>query len=94
MLNNSNTILGPDGKVLNLFNSNSRNGSPALSTEGSDVTPATCQLCNLQFETQKMLKVHVEIKHNPSSYVYTCPSCPQKFSSSAAVIRHLSNDHK
>lgn len=94
MQKKNNTVLGPDGKVLNLFNSNSRIGSPALSTEGSDIAPVTCQVCSRQFETQKMLKVHVEMKHNPSSYVYTCPSCPQKFSSSAAVIRHLSNDHK
>lgn len=90
---NNNTVLGPDGKVINLFNSQSRNDSPALS-EGSDITSHTCQVCNLQFETQKMLKVHLELKHLPSSYVYQCPSCIQKFSTSAAVIRHLSNDHK
>lgn len=95
MSNNSNTVLGPDGKVINLFNSHSRTDSPALSTEGSDITSShTCQVCNLQFETQKMLKVHLELKHLPSSYVYQCPSCTQKFSTSAAVIRHLSNDHK
>lgn len=90
---NSNcTILGPDGKIINLFNSKVDDSSALLSTDGN--SPPTCQVCNLQFETQKMLKVHLEIKHSPSSYVYQCPSCSQCFSSSAAVIRHLSNDHK
>jgi uncharacterized C2H2 Zn-finger protein len=93
MLKKSNTVLGPDGKVLNLFNSTSRNDSPARSTEEHDV-PLTCQVCNLPFETQKTLKLHLEMKHLPSTYVYQCPTCTQKFSSSAAVLRHLSDDHK
>jgi Zinc finger, C2H2 type/Zinc-finger of C2H2 type len=95
MLSKSNTVLGPDGKILNLFNSAmERNGSPAPSAEDLDNVPLTCQVCNLQFETEKTLKLHLELKHLPSTYVYQCPSCPQKFSSSAAVIKHLSNDHK
>lgn len=96
MLSKSNTVLGPDGKVLNLFNAVDRKGSPAPPTEDLDnvQVPLTCQVCNLQFETEKTLKLHLELKHIPSTYVYQCPSCPQKFSSSAAVIKHLSNDHK
>lgn len=93
MLMKSNTVLGPDGKILNLFNpTHSRNDSPALSTDETDIH--TCQVCNLQFDTEKTLKLHLEMKHLPSSFVYQCPSCTQKFSSSASVIRHLSNDHK
>lgn len=91
MLQKTNTVLGPDGKVLNLFNSAEANGSPVSSMEGSEYK---CQVCSLPFETEKTLKLHLEMKHLPSTYVYQCPSCPQKFSSSAAVIKHLSNDHK
>ena len=93
MLSKSNTVLGPDGKVLNLFAASAdRNGSPAPTEELS--RSLTCQVCNIRFETQKTLKLHLELKHCPSTYVYQCPSCPNSFSSSAAVIKHLSNDHK
>lgn len=94
MLLKSNTVLGPDGKVLNLFNSDDRNGSPAPSNDELKNLPLTCQVCSLTFETEKTLKLHLQLKHLPSTYVYQCPSCSQKFSSSAAVIKHLSNDHK
>lgn len=94
MLTKANTVLGPDGKVLNLFNSSECNGSSAPTAEGLENLPLTCQVCSLPFETEKTLKLHLEMKHIPSTYVYQCPSCPQKFSSSAAVIKHLSNDHK
>lgn len=90
MLQKANTVLGPDGKVLNLFDSG-ESGSPVPKTEESE---HTCQVCSLPFETEKTLKLHLEMKHLPSTYVYQCPSCPHKFSSSAAVIKHLSNDHK
>lgn len=93
MLQKSNTVLGPDGKVLNLFNS-SEHASSSAQPASLDNLPLKCQLCSLQFETEKTLKLHLELKHLPSTYVYQCPSCPQKFSSSAAVIKHLSNDHK
>lgn len=87
MLKKSDSILGPDGKIVNHPNFNSEKDS---SFTGS----LTCKLCNIQFETEKTLKLHLEMKHLPSAYVYQCPSCPQKFSSSAAVLKHLSNDHK
>lgn len=95
MLQNSSTVLGPDGKVLNLFNSFDQNGSSTSTREeGKRQVPLTCQICDLSFETEKTLKLHLEMKHSPWTYVYPCPSCPMKFSSSAAVIKHLSNDHK
>lgn len=87
----NNTVLGPDGKVLNLFKAASTSSSPAP----PDLEmPFICQICSLPFETEKTLKVHVEMKHLPSSFVYQCPSCSKRFSSTAAVIRHLGNDHK
>lgn len=93
MLQKSNTVLGPDGKVLSLFNSFEATGSSS-SSAAVDGNVITCQVCNMQFETEKTLKLHLELKHIPSTIVYQCPSCPNKFSSSAAVIKHLSNDHK
>ncbi|XP_058822830.1 uncharacterized protein LOC131684188 [Topomyia yanbarensis] len=53
-----------------------------------------CQECNLQFDTEKMLKLHGEMKHTPSTYVYSCPSCTRTFLQPGSVIRHLSNDHQ
>ncbi|KAG5670282.1 hypothetical protein PVAND_000559 [Polypedilum vanderplanki] len=95
MLTKANTVLGPDGKVLNLFSSNSKDDASAL-LEANEIRNSqfVCQLCEVKFETQKTLKLHLEMKHLPSTFVYQCPSCMQAFSSSAAVIRHLSNDHK
>lgn len=87
MINKSNTILGPDGKVLNLFKSTTPNGMSADESY-------TCQVCNENFDTEKTLKIHLELKHLPSTMLYQCPSCPQKFSTSGAVFKHLSNDHK
>lgn len=84
MLKKSNSILGPDGKIINQLNLNNEKDESAL----------VCQVCSVQFVTEKTLKLHLEMKHLPSAYVYQCPSCPQKFSSSAAVLKHLSNDHK
>ncbi|XP_070503672.1 putative leucine-rich repeat-containing protein DDB_G0290503 [Chironomus tepperi] len=86
MLKKSNSVLGPDGKIINQLNLNNEKTS---SSNGSLV----CKVCNVQFETEKTLKLHLEMKHLPSSYVYQCPSCTQKFSSSATVLKHLSNDH-
>ncbi|XP_053693888.1 uncharacterized protein LOC128741811 isoform X2 [Sabethes cyaneus] len=52
-----------------------------------------CQECNLQFDTISMLQLHDEMKHTPSTFVYSCPSCPQNFKTPALVLRHLSTDH-
>ena len=87
MLKKSSSILGHDGKIINQHNLNNEKVS---SSTGS----LACKVCNVQFETEKTLKLHLEMKHLPSAYVYQCPSCPEKFSSSAAVLKHLSNDHK
>jgi C2H2-type zinc finger len=95
MLHNCNTVLGPDGKVLKLFNSMDENGaSSAASSEALNDSSHKCQVCDLQFETEKTLKLHLELKHIPSTVMYQCPSCTQKFSTSAAVLKHLSDEHK
>lgn len=87
MLKKKNTIVDADGKVINLF-------SKTSSLDNGNSTLLTCKICHLQFETEKTLKLHLEIKHSPCTYVYQCPCCIQKFSSSATVLKHLSNDHK
>lgn len=88
MMNKSNTVLGPDGKLLNLFASTAPNG------HSSSGDTKTCQVCFETFDTKKTLKLHLQLKHMPSTYLYQCPACPQKFSSSGAVMKHLSNEHK
>lgn len=114
MLKKRNLVLGPDGKVLNLF------AGAAVSADNDSLDRSTgedhvCALCKkiflfsfpqtnmkfclkktgkISFETEKTLKLHLEMKHIPSTYVYQCPSCSQTFSQPAAVYRHLSNDHK
>lgn len=85
----SNTIVGSDGKILKLFTSSVHH----TDFIASDAV-LKCKICNLEFETEKTLKLHLEMKHSPSSYVYQCPACRQKFSSSSAVLKHLSSDHK
>lgn len=111
--NNNNTVLGPDGKVLEP-QSRPQSTLPIIrgpeeqyfkpielekdgkeSVESSDKQTAySCQECNLQFDTEKTLRLHIDMKHTPSTYVYTCPSCAKTFLQPAAVIRHLCNDHK
>ncbi|XP_058443130.1 uncharacterized protein LOC131425333 [Malaya genurostris] len=61
---------------------------------GENPTVYRCQECNLQFDTKNMLTLHIEMKHTPSTFVYSCPSCTRTFLQPGSVIRHLSNDHK
>lgn len=49
---------------------------------------------NSKFATEKTLKLHIETKHIPSTYVFQCPSCSKTFLQVGQVIRHLTNDHK
>lgn len=84
LLDTDNTVLGPDGKIL-----------AASAGDGEDNENAfVCEICKNQFATQKTLKLHIETKHIPSTYVYQCPSCCKTFLQVKAVIRHLTNDHK
>uniref|UniRef100_A0A1Q3EZK1 C2H2-type domain-containing protein n=1 Tax=Culex tarsalis TaxID=7177 RepID=A0A1Q3EZK1_CULTA len=102
------TVLGPDGKVLLntrtkpppasalpvICDRSNRYFQPIDGGRGKPAGSHSCQECNLQFDTDQTLKLHMEMKHTPSTYVYTCPSCSKTFLQPAAVIRHLSNDHK
>lgn len=109
--NNNDTVLGPDGKVIQQMQSRPKSTLPIIRGPSEqyfrpielepeerldEEKPAgyNCQECNLQFDTEKTLKLHKDKKHTPSTYVYTCPSCPQTFMQPGAVIRHLCNDHK
>lgn len=86
LLMSDKNVLGPDGKIVNLselpiFNSNL-------------MQHFECDVCNSRFSTEKTLKLHIEAKHVPSTFVYQCPSCNKTFLRASAVIRHLTNDHK
>lgn len=52
-----------------------------------------CNACLSKFDTEKMLLVHHKKKHNGSTLVYKCPSCPKTFLQVASVMKHLSSDH-
>lgn len=49
---------------------------------------------NLTFQTQKTLELHIQKHHSSSAFVFQCPACSLTFLQPAAVIRHLSKDHK
>jgi len=49
---------------------------------------------NLTFQTNKTLEVHIQKHHSSSAFVFQCPACSLTFLQAAAVIRHLSKDHK
>ncbi|XP_055525090.1 uncharacterized protein LOC129718377 [Wyeomyia smithii] len=100
LANNNNTVLGLDGKVLDPSSRPQSTTSVAFESTNQYFKPIetdkvlNCHECNLQFDTESMLQLHGEMKHTPSTFVYTCPSCPQTFMTPGSVIRHLSNDHK
>lgn len=90
LMDNENTVLGPDGKIL----STAAVAAAAVSENGDNENIFECEICKNQFATQKTLKLHIETKHIPSTHVYQCPSCSKTFLQVKAVIRHLTNDHK
>uniref|UniRef100_A0A1L8DCH8 C2H2-type domain-containing protein n=1 Tax=Nyssomyia neivai TaxID=330878 RepID=A0A1L8DCH8_9DIPT len=95
MLMDNKTVLGPDGKAIRMED---LAPVPAVAAfDDLDAVPEqviSCDICNVKFATEKTLKLHLEAKHINSTYVYPCPACTQTFLVPAAVIRHLSNDHK
>lgn len=96
LLLDNKAVLGPDGKAIRM--NEMPTIPPVLSHDDMDVTvpqaTVSCKICHVKFATVKTLKLHLEAKHIHSTYVYQCPACPQTFLVPAAVIRHLSNDHK
>ncbi|XP_030370896.1 zinc finger protein 800 [Scaptodrosophila lebanonensis] len=100
MLNNDRTIVGPDGKALT-SNQYERQGGGSDSGETAEQsvsdeteTNIICEICNLTFQTNKTLEVHIQKHHSSSAFVFQCPACSLTFLQAAAVIRHLSKDHK
>ncbi|XP_013102480.2 zinc finger protein 800 [Stomoxys calcitrans] len=57
-------------------------------------THISCDICQISFQTQKTLSIHIQKKHSSSTYVFQCPTCSMTFLQPAAVIRHLANEHK
>ncbi|XP_064549737.1 uncharacterized protein LOC135436170 isoform X2 [Drosophila montana] len=99
MLNPEQTIVGPDGKAMNTHHYERPSGSDSAETPEQSVSDETetnilCEICNLTFQTQKTLELHIQKHHSSSAFVFQCPACSLTFLQAAAVIRHLSKDHK
>ncbi|XP_020811341.1 zinc finger protein 800 [Drosophila serrata] len=99
MLNPAETVVGPDGKALTTIkmerqagSDSGENGDQSISDEAE--TSIFCEICNLTFQTHKTLELHIQKHHSSSSFVFQCPACSLTFLQAAAVIRHLSKDHK
>lgn len=91
LMDKSRTVLAPDGKIVDPAD------LPKFGDEDDKpAQPFECEKCKDSFTTEKSLKLHIEIKHIPSTYVYQCavPSCTHTFMQVGSVIRHLTNDHK
>ncbi|XP_055848903.1 uncharacterized protein LOC129913933 [Episyrphus balteatus] len=105
---NTKTIVGSDGKaiphstpaVVKEIKKEPVDEVDFASSEVKEQQPAevsneiSCEICKLQFATEKTLKLHIQTKHISSTFVFQCPSCSLTFLQPGAVIRHLSNDHK
>ncbi|KAH8242870.1 hypothetical protein KR032_002698 [Drosophila birchii] len=99
MLNPAETVVGPDGKALTTIklerhagSDSGENGEQSISDEAE--TSIFCEICTLTFQTHKTLELHIQKHHSSSSFVFQCPACSLTFLQAAAVIRHLSKDHK
>lgn len=89
---NKNIILETDGTIITNGDllDDIRDDFSAHDDEENEIF---CEICNFKFETEKMLRLHIETKHIPSTVVYQCPTCSKTFSQPSAVIKHLCNDH-
>ncbi|KAH8344018.1 hypothetical protein KR084_003162 [Drosophila pseudotakahashii] len=99
MLNPAETIVGPDGKALTTVKLERHGGSDSGETGEQSISDETetsifCEICNLTFQTHKTLELHIQKHHSSSAFVFQCPACSLTFLQAAAVIRHLSKDHK
>ncbi|KAH8388651.1 hypothetical protein KR093_011726 [Drosophila rubida] len=91
MLNPERTVVGPDGKALTSSDSAE---TPEQSINDETETNVFCEICKLTFQTHKTLELHIQKHHSSSAFVFQCPACSLTFLQAAAVIRHLSKDHK
>ncbi|XP_034130431.1 zinc finger protein 800 isoform X2 [Drosophila guanche] len=99
MLNPANTVVGPDGKAMTKIKFERRGGSDSGETAEQSISDDTeanifCETCNLTFQTHKTLHLHIQKNHSSSTFVFQCPACSETFLQAAAVIRHLSKEHK
>ncbi|ALC46114.1 CG10979 [Drosophila busckii] len=99
MLNAGQAIVGPDGKPVSSQLYERPGGSDSAETPEQSVSDETetnifCEICNSTFQTQKTLELHIQKHHSSSAFVFQCPACSLTFLQAAAVIRHLSKDHK
>ncbi|XP_016954251.1 zinc finger protein 800 [Drosophila biarmipes] len=99
MLNPAETIVGPDGKAVTTVKLERHGGSDSGETGEQSISDETetsifCEICNLTFQTHKTLELHIQKHHSSSAFVFQCPACSLTFLQAAAVIRHLSKDHK
>lgn len=109
LINQQNTMIGPDGKAMitnSLISADNLNSdTPTLTALLRETTNATantlaevqqisCEICQMSFQTEKTLNIHIQKKHTSSTYVFQCPTCSLTFLQPAAVIRHLANEHK
>jgi len=54
-----------------------------------------CNLCNaFSHKIVTCVRNHVEAKHFPSSFIYTCPFCPQTFNNKTSLNNHKSTKHR
>lgn len=99
MLNSTRTIVGPDGKAVTMHQYERPSGSDSAETPDPSIGDETetnvfCEICHLTFQTHKTLELHIQKHHSSSAFVFQCPACSLTFLQAAAVIRHLSKDHK
>ncbi|XP_017103668.2 zinc finger protein 800 [Drosophila bipectinata] len=99
MLNPNDTVVGPDGKAMNPVKIERHTGSDSGETGEQSISDETdtgifCENCNLTFQTHKTLELHIQKHHTSSAFAFQCPACSLTFLQAAAVIRHLSKDHK
>ncbi|OWR41712.1 zinc finger protein 800 [Danaus plexippus plexippus] len=104
MLSQENAVLQSDGtfKVqTNDVQMNTENVIQISDDEDNEGAPYSvkhgvlkCEICDLQFSTQKTLKFHMKYKHLESRLVYPCPDCLDIFSTSWSVYRHLFKVHR
>ena len=53
-----------------------------------------CTLCSQTRSDKTNLLIHVESKHFPDTFTYSCPFCDRTFGTQAAFKTHKSTNHR
>ena len=53
-----------------------------------------CLICSYSYPQFQNVKNHVESKHFPNSFTYSCPYCSKVFGTNQAYMTHKSRYHK